>query len=305
MLAQDFTDWICELHNDDPDDSFPAQLLAELNDDRFILKNHQINLGGSGSFNLAFSDCTEKYASMLEDDNWWEPDFLSTMIEELEEHPSIEIAISNEFLWKEERNGTWTDLKTTVLPKISGVEKYANDLMEQCGSTKICNSAMVWRTMKSEYWLIPTDLPIDVTEHFRDRVIHRERLMVYKPLVNFAQTINTNRTSDPANWGSYQVLLIASIFKKISPELRSTIASRLLERARRVSAPYKTSLLHASFAERSARELFKQATLGEIFRYSLTWLKSPRSCYRIIQSTVRLNDHWQFLLKHTSAETEQ
>ena len=47
LRAQTFTDWVCELHNDDPEDPAPGQLLAGLGDPRITLVTHKRNLGGN------------------------------------------------------------------------------------------------------------------------------------------------------------------------------------------------------------------------------------------------------------------
>lgn len=296
---QTFRDWICEIHNDDPLDRYPEDFIASLNDDRFIVKNHRSNSGGAASFNLAFSDSEERYSSLLEDDNWWEPDFLEVMIQSLEANPLLKIGVANERIWKEENDGSWTDLKRTVWSKTSGLELYIPDPAARCGSTKICNSAMVWKTKEALKWLTPSDLPVDVTEHFRARVIKDPILILYAPLVNFAQTIRTNRSKDRITWGAYQSLLIASVFRSFRPDLRADLAANLWKVARETNSPFKTSLLNAALTDSNAAILLKQATFKELVRYSLTWIKSPVTCLKIIRSPARYPAHWQFLLENT------
>ena len=80
LLKQIFTNWICEVHNDDPEDKFPESYIAGLNDTRFSIINHPVNLGPVKTFNLAFDSCSETYVTILEDDNWWQPDFLEVMV---------------------------------------------------------------------------------------------------------------------------------------------------------------------------------------------------------------------------------
>ena len=65
LLKQTVTDWICEVHNDKPGDEFPSKYINSLNDNRFMIMDHAENLGTTRSFNLAFTGCREKYASML------------------------------------------------------------------------------------------------------------------------------------------------------------------------------------------------------------------------------------------------
>ena len=79
LLAQTFTRWVCEVHNDDPTNSFPTQLVKRLGDPRIGLCNHERNLGPAETFNLFFRPTREPFYCVLEDDNWWEPEFLETM----------------------------------------------------------------------------------------------------------------------------------------------------------------------------------------------------------------------------------
>jgi len=54
LREQTFRDWCCEVHNDAPDDEFPRQLVAQLNDPRIKLVNHAQRLGGAGTMNAFY-----------------------------------------------------------------------------------------------------------------------------------------------------------------------------------------------------------------------------------------------------------
>jgi glycosyltransferase involved in cell wall biosynthesis len=295
LIAQTLTDWICEVHNDCPQDDFPGEHIASLNDPRFIIKNHLTNLGGVISFNLAIGGCTEKYVSILEDDNWWEPTFLEVMLKELCENDHIEVAVANEKIWIEEPDGSWTDAKKTIWPTTTGTTLYDYQLKDKCGAAKICNSSMVWRTRHTKNWLTPDDIPIDVTEHFRERVMPHPILLVNTPLVNFSQTIHTSRAKGLV-WGSYQTLLIASVFANLNNAEKDDLAETLWDYARNNSPQYKTSLLHSALSYSNAFILLKKATLKELIRYGLTWLKSPFVCYKTIKAPRVLHEHFNFLI---------
>jgi glycosyltransferase involved in cell wall biosynthesis len=86
LLKQTVTDWICEVHNDDPSDPFPRQLVEEIGDPRIKIVDHAKNFGATYTFNLPFQPVQEEFVSILEDDNWWEPDFLEVMIKTMEGH---------------------------------------------------------------------------------------------------------------------------------------------------------------------------------------------------------------------------
>ena len=92
LCAQTLAEWVAEVHNDLPGDPTPAQIVAEVADPRITLVEHRENLGGTATFNLFFRPSSEPYYSILEDDNWWEPEFLERML------------------------GIWTRTKTWSLP---------------------------------------------------------------------------------------------------------------------------------------------------------------------------------------------
>jgi len=56
---------------------------------------HGNKLGAVATFNLAFEDVEEQFVSILEDDNWWEPDFLRTMLDAMERNPQVNVAWAN------------------------------------------------------------------------------------------------------------------------------------------------------------------------------------------------------------------
>lgn len=298
LINQDFTDWVCEVHNDCPEDQFPTTYVHSLQDDRFIIKNHPVNLGGTASFNMAFSSshCDEPFAAMLEDDNWWESVFLSTMIKHMQANPTVEVSVANETIWQEEPDGSWTNTKQTVRPAGNETELFAEAKENKCGPAIICNSALMWRTRNAIQWCLPNDIPIDVTEHFRERLIPHPILLVNEPLVNFAKTIDTNR-SGGLTWSIYQALLVSSVFVGLDLKERNKLASILWLKARTTQPLFKTVLLHAAFLHVDAITLFKKATVTEILRHMLTWLRRPALCFKIIRAKTSKANHWNFLLK--------
>src|SRR5437868_5156255 len=84
LRAQTFAGWVCEVHNDDPTDQFPAELVKKIADPRIQIVVHERNLGAAGTFNLFYRGTQEPFYSLLEDDNWWECEFLENMIRELQ-----------------------------------------------------------------------------------------------------------------------------------------------------------------------------------------------------------------------------
>src|SRR5690348_592267 len=107
LLAQTMVDWVCEFHNDDPSDNSPRELLKEICDARICYVPHRRNLGAVASFNLAWKPIAEPFMSILEDDNWWEPDFLQEMIEVMDTQPEVSLAWANMKVWRERAGNEW------------------------------------------------------------------------------------------------------------------------------------------------------------------------------------------------------
>lgn len=294
IIQQTYTNWIAEIINDDPADDSVADLIDTLADPRIRLSLPAKHRGATQNFNYAFKQQDTPYATILEDDNWFEPTYLETMLRELTDCTEAQIAVANQRIWIENKDNSWTDSQRTIWPGITGTSLYRYNLIDKCGAAKICNSSMVWRTASAANWLTPDDLPIDVTEHFRERILPHPVLLVNTPLVNYAQTLHTNR-SKALIWGQYQTLLIASVFQSLPQEAAEQLAGELWALARAHNKLYKTSLLHSGFSSKSAAVLVRKATPAELFRYSLTWIKSPLMCYRTVNAPKLLSAHFKFL----------
>ncbi|TCD07720.1 glycosyltransferase [Pedobacter frigidisoli] len=296
LIEQVHKNWFAEVLNDDPFDREVADIINSFGDSRISLSKPSVKRGANGNFNYAFGHkVNEDFASILEDDNWWEPDFLSVMIDELGKHPTVQVAVSNEKVWLEECNGDWTDTNRTIWTETTSTKLYYYHFAEKCGSAKICNSAMLWRTKSSKKWIVPDDLPVDVSEHFRERLMPHPILLINEPLVNFSQTLETVRSNSSCLWGSYQVLLIASIFSLINKAQRVALAHALWTSARNGNNPFKTTLLHTAVASGHSRELFRNAKVSELLRYVMTWIKNPVSCYKTVNALKNKEKHFSFL----------
>ena len=245
---------------------------------------------------------TEPYASILEDDNWWEPQFLSVMIAALENRPHIALACGNERIWREDKSGAWTDTANTIWPPGDDVNEYPMSALDKCGSARLCNSSLVFRTAEAQQWRTPDEIPVDVTEHFRERVIPHPFILVHAPLVNYAETLHTYRTQGPGLWGEYQALLIGSVFQLAAPSVRRDLARRLWADTRTQSPQRGTVLLGIGLAQRSARELWNHAFPGEKFRFLLSTIRHPVATIGLFQARSRHASAWNFLLSGSFAD---
>ena len=56
----------------------------------------------------------ERYLSLLEDDNWWEPGFLQRMVAEMDARPELTVAWANMRKWEELVDGSWKSTGCTT-----------------------------------------------------------------------------------------------------------------------------------------------------------------------------------------------
>ncbi|BAY33450.1 family 2 glycosyl transferase [Nostoc carneum NIES-2107] len=296
LIKQTFTSWIAEVINDDPTDGSVNQIIKNLNDSRIFLSQPMIHRGGTENFNYAFRSQDTKYACLLEDDNWYQEDFIQCMISALNNFPDIELACANEIIWKEKPDGSWFNTEQSIWEYNNDYELFEYSLLDKCGSAKICNSSMFWKTTNSPNWQTPQSIPIDVTEHFRERVILHPILLVKKPLVNYAETISSYRSSDVSKWGSYQVLLIGSIFETVSVDMRQHLADSLWQKAFTYQKQLYTSLLFTALVFREASVLWSICPLNLKLRFIITLVRRPVSFLLILKSKILQEQAYKFLV---------
>lgn len=297
LVAQTHAAWSAEVCNDDPADGRPAEVVRRLADPRISLAPLGPRRGAAARFNEAFRPGPEPYASLLEDDNWWEPAFLATMVAALEARPDVALACGNERIWREELDGAWTDTGRTIWPTDGEPTLFAWRDVDKCGGAKLCNSSLLFRTATAAAWRTPDDIPVDVTEHFRERLIPHPFLLHPAALVNYAETLQTNRARGPGIWGEYQVLLVASVFARRAMPERRALAEALWSRVRTVAPHSATTCLAAALAQPAARELLRTARIREIARFAAGCVRHPVASWRATRAPRLHPRAWAFLLE--------
>lgn len=300
LIAQTHKDFVATVLNDDPGDSSVAKLVSELGDPRIRLSLPSKRRGGAGNFNVAFREVHCSYASILEDDNWWEPEFLEHMLAALSIHPTIQVASGNERFWREQQDGTWANLKACLWDDHSD-RIYRSTFRSACGSQTIGNSALLFRTGLAAAWLTPDDIPVDVTEHFRERVIAQPILLVGRPLVNFSVTLVSHRDSSGMIWSVYQVLLIGSMFCVTPSSFRAMRARELWDSMIDKAGPQATSYLLTAVAIPEARDLWRRAPLRARLRFLFSAIRHPIGLLVAIRARNKYPDHWEFLVRSSIA----
>ncbi len=295
LTQQTHQAWVAEVINDDPSDDRVLQVIDRIGDPRIQLSTPPQRRGGTGNFNHAFRAMAEPFASILEDDNWWEPDFLATMLAALSRHPTVSIACGNERIWREEPDGRWTDTGATIWPAAAPDRLLPFRALDKCGSAMICNSSLLFRTANAAAWQTPASIPIDVTEHFRERVLPHPLLLVSAPLANYAETLQTYRQRGAGVWGQYQALLIGSVFEVASPPVRAALAKELWQQARRNAPRAATRLLTTGLFQSAARALWREGTFREKIRFFMSIGRHPVATFAAARARQRHPAAWAFL----------
>lgn len=297
LLAQTFTDWVCELHNDAPDDDAPRLILAELapGDSRFSYHRHERNWGAVATINHAYAGGPEPFASLLEDDNWWEPGFLHAAVAALNGHPSAALAWANMRLWAEQPDAAWRDTGKTIWardPTTPILRRFLWPEAIQAIDALHSHGAMVFRPAAFQVPGVPPGTPLAVIEHLRERSARGELLLLTEPLANFALTLTTARSDDRNLWLQSKLLVAASFFSAV--DLTDQTLSRLWE-SRRAAQPRDTGLLFfTAFALRSPR-LLRHARFDDALAFVLGCIRHPVSAWRGLRYRADHPELWSWL----------
>lgn len=297
LRAQTCTDWICELHNDAPGDPRPGQLLAKLGDPRITLVTHSRNLGGTATFNLFFQPVAEPFYSILEDDNWWEPDFLVTMLAAAAAHPTVTVFWANMRIAREQADGTFTDTGRTTWPQDGGdaIRQFAWGQPQQVCGALHSNGAALFRSRPGQIYQIPA-VPFSVIEPFRERMFPHPLVLVTRPLATFTRTLQTTRSDDVSEWAESQAMLAATFFQRCPWTERHLQQVWADARAQRPTGT--TNLILAAMAQPQSRAMLRYATWHDWWTVLRGFLRRPGLCYRIMRSRRCHADWWLFLEEH-------
>jgi len=300
LRAQTFPDWVCEVHNDDPDDPAPSRLVRQLGDPRILLIQHQTNLGARATFNLFYRPTRERYASLLEDDNWWEPEFLEIMYREMERHPAVVLGWCNQQIWEELADGSWKNTRTFV-SSWKGEESRLVTFGEVRQITGAVHShgSMLLRSRHDASYETPLDWPLAAIEQFRERMMPHPLLYVPRPLGVFSRTLQTARNESHAEWMMAQTILAATFFK----HYRGGEAGcrELITDAREVWSLSMIPLFMAAFLQRECRSLLRYMRPVDWYRLLRAMARRPAAFRRVFRCRQDHPDWWRALDRHTAA----
>jgi hypothetical protein len=299
LQRQVFQDWVCEVHNDDPEDPFPGELVANARDPRIRIVNHQKNLGGAATMNAFYAPAKEEFVSILEDDNWWEPEFLEEMVNAAEKHPHVTVFWSNMKIWQEQADGSFVFTGKETYPEEPGKtyeEFWWPDCRQILGAIH-SNGACLIRADPRYDFRIPA-VPFTSIEMFRERLFPYPLLLVKKPLANYSITKSTERSRDGQKWSEAQAILCATFLKEAC--WSSQEAEQVFKEGRKKNPPSTHAYLNAALISPACRPFLGFATWQEKIRWILSLLKRPSTLIGLVRSRVAHPEWWQFLEKHTA-----
>jgi len=298
LRAQTMTDWICVLHNDDPADRFPSDLVKQQSDPRFLVIDHPRNFGGTATFNELYRPAAEPFFSLLEDDNWWEPTFLEEMLGVADANPDVAVIWSNMRVWEEQADGGFRDTGRCVAPEASGTpERVPWGDERQIFGALHSQGAAVFRSALQQDLTTP-EVPLAAVEMFRERLFRFPLIRVPRPLANFSVTRSTSRSDDRAEWAVVQAMLAASFLKHA--RYKPARMAELCRGARAARPPTMSSLLSASFLEPACRDIRDHATPADWYRIVRGAVRRPWAMLRVLRARSRHADWWDFLDRNTA-----
>jgi len=305
LLAQSLGDWICEVHNDDPNDAFPAGLVKSLADARIELHQHERRIGATATFNLFYRTCDAPFYCLLEDDNWWEPEFLEVMVAAMRSNPQVAMAWCNQKIWEELPDGSWHD--TGRLVNAAQVP-FGPQLVEfgrfrQVIGALHSNGAMMMRSCPGDSFEVPADLPFAGTESFRERMIRHPLLFLPTPLAAFCRTQQTARSESLSDWATVQTILAATFLKHCGCSDEGF--ARLFAEARRMRPPVTTTMMLAAVTERHCLRLLRHSQPGDWIRLFRDLVRRPHVFWRVMNSRTDHPDWWSFLDRHSAIRFEE
>jgi hypothetical protein len=300
LRAQSLTDWVCEVHNDDPADGFPAEFVASLGDRRIQLVTHERNLGPVATFNLFYRPTSEPFVSILEDDNTWEPAFLDTMVKELEAHPEVTLAWCNQRIVLQKPDGHFeeTDRCVNSLEGLNASSRQIHwgDRRQVMGGVH-ANGAMLLRSRPGKAYPTPPML-FSGMEAFRERMFPHPLLYVPAPLATYSITQHTARSRDTGAWGAFLVALAATFLRHA--RMNESQLAALWTHCDEQRPPVTNELLLASWVCPELAALRRHARPKHWLRLLKSAVRHPVAVRRALRVQKENPDWWAVLDRETA-----
>lgn len=188
LRKQTHTNWKAIVLDDSDDENDARHVVEEFGDERIVYQKNTVRLGGAGNIDQSFRKVPffegAKYATILEDDNWFYPDFIRKNIEDIEEF-GTSILLRNQETWEQGEEGEPVKTDRTTRGKWFKEKVYQPNelhafLMFHEG---ISNGGMFWKTdIKSDLMVGETVEDPGLQEFLRTLQIQEPIYFAYTPL---------------------------------------------------------------------------------------------------------------------------
>jgi len=281
----------------------PNGIVTTINDPRITLHQHTTNWGPVRCFNHAFADGPEEYASILEDDNWWEPTFLETAITAARAEPLANVVWSNMKIWQEYAEDNWSDTGQTVWNVSTQMQPRLFFWPEPLQMTNAIhsNGAMVFRRKDSVQ--VPPRTPFAIIEPVRERLMLGGWLLLPQPLAHFAMTLATARSNDRADWVQSQLLVAASYLTSTSPT--SATLDQIWAHQRSLNPPGTNLLFLLGISGLYTRAILRAAKITEWARFMASTIRHPIIFIRALRFRSDHHDLWKTLQVAAAQRTHE
>jgi glycosyltransferase involved in cell wall biosynthesis len=115
VCAQTMSDWELLVVDDGSTDNTRAIAQTYVAMDSRVRLFHHANLGISGARNRALREATGEFLAILDSDDFWEPQYLTTQLGVFSRHPEVDIVTGNAWYLGGRRNGLptrpWPDFR--------------------------------------------------------------------------------------------------------------------------------------------------------------------------------------------------
>lgn len=289
LINQTYTNWVCELHCDKPDNDFPEQLVKKENDPRVVYVHHEKNLGLTNAFNLAFRKVSENYISILEEDNWWEPDFLEQMVEEMERNPDCSMGWANMRTWNLGKEN-WIDTKKNIwdLQHENNIRFYFPHI-QQIKSALHSQGCMLVRMLPyNPNLVIPFDFDSGALEGIRERAFTYPIIFINKQLGNIAMLDETHRSLKRHVWAAITICLTISFFKNVKADKR--LLKNILHKSRQGRVKTIHTLLLAKIVDRGISISFFDFKINDFIFFIGYYLKNFNELRLVLRDYHTLNE---------------
>jgi hypothetical protein len=237
---------------------------------------------------------------LLEDDNWWEPEFLASALAALEQHADASLVWANMKLWNEEPDGRWTDTGRTIwqlAPTSPSVIEFREPELLQAFDALHSNGAMLFRPSHFHARAVPSVTPFAIIEQMRERAATGPLLLLTAPLANFACTLGTARDRDPVRWLQAKLLIAASFFQV---QAVSDDALKKMWTTRRAQRPRDTGIFFCLALALRRPRLVRHAQFGDWLHFILSAVRHPGRLLRGLGFRRDHADVWRWLCTTTA-----